>query len=296
VIPDLTSLSLFLKVVEARSISKAAEQSNIVLSAASRRISQLEDRFGTQLLHRRPGGAEPTLAGEELARHARRVLDDVAQLCIDMSGFESGAKGRVRLHANPSVMAQQLPAQLAAFSREHPEIEVELHEYKSTDVARAVREGAADVGIVTAGVASTDGLHCTPYGPDRMCVVVPRDHPLRARKVKFHEVLQYDLVCIAGSAPLVRLLTDGAARAGRAARSPIQVRGFESACRLIQAGHGIGVMSEGATAMFRGHLSLRLLRLDEPWAERQMVLCTLQEQVPAATRRLLAHLRNRHGC
>ncbi len=294
-LPDLTSLALFLRAVEARSISRAAEQSNIVLSAASRRISQLEERFGTRLLHRGPTGTEPTLAGEELARHVHELLANVSQLCVDMSEFETEAKGRVRLYANPSVMAQQLPQQLVEFGAIYPEIEVEVREHKSTDIARALRESAADIGIITAGVASTEGLHSTLYGPDRMCVVVPKDHVLKGRKVKFRQVLAYDLVCLAGSAPLVRLLTDGAADIGRTGRIPIQVRGFESACRLIQAGLGIGVMSEGAVSIFRRSMALRLIALDEPWAVRRMLLCTLHEQVPASSRRLIAHLRNRHA-
>lgn len=289
-IPDLASLALFLRVVETRSLSRAAEQSNIVLSAASRRISQLENRFGTQLLLRSPNGTEPTVAGKRLAEHVQGLLASVSQLCIEMAEFESRARGRVRLYANPSIMAQSLPSQLAEFQALFPEIQVEVREHTSTDIARALREATADVGIVTSGVTRTDGLHTTSYGPDRIGVIVRKDHPLKDVKVKFQQVLDYDLVCMAGSAPLVRILTDGAGNRNKL----IQVRGFESACRLIEAGLCIGIMSEGAVSIFQKTMNLRLLALDEPWALRQMLLCTLREQVPAASRRLIAHLKGRH--
>ena len=63
---DLTTLRLFAAVCDARSIARAAEQANIVGSAISKRLAQLEDTVGTQLLVRRRHGVEPTPAGESL--------------------------------------------------------------------------------------------------------------------------------------------------------------------------------------------------------------------------------------
>ena len=50
--PDPTSLALFVRIAETRSITKAAHACHIALAAASRRVSQLEDQFNVQLLYR----------------------------------------------------------------------------------------------------------------------------------------------------------------------------------------------------------------------------------------------------
>lgn len=288
-LPDLLTLSLFLKVVEARSISRAAEQTNIVLSAASRRISQLEDQYGVRLLHRIPGGVEPTLAGEALAAHVRKLLAGVEQIGADMSDYAAGDKGRVRLYASPSMIQQSLPDRLAAFAALHPAIKVEVREQGSSEVVRALREGAADVGIITSSVAA-EGLHCRPLRAEPMCAVVPKDHSLRGRTVPFEELLAFEFVGLEDSAAHMQMLFDAAAEAGRTLHVRAQVRSFESACRLVEAGFGISVLPEGAVQVFRRGMSLRLLRLREPWAPRQFLLCTPQEQVAAPARKLIAHL------
>jgi len=51
-LPDLVSLALFVRAVDTKSLSKAAEQSHIALAAASRRIALLEHRYGVKLLYR----------------------------------------------------------------------------------------------------------------------------------------------------------------------------------------------------------------------------------------------------
>src|SRR6478672_8383206 len=69
--PDLVSLALFIRVAELQSITKAAEASHIALAAASRRITQLEDQLGVQLLFRSARGVDLTPAGTTLLAHAR---------------------------------------------------------------------------------------------------------------------------------------------------------------------------------------------------------------------------------
>ena len=72
--PDLDSLALFLRAIEHGSLSKAAAESHMVLSAASRRLAILEGHLGVALLNRTSKGVTPTGAGESLAMHARQIL------------------------------------------------------------------------------------------------------------------------------------------------------------------------------------------------------------------------------
>ena len=71
---DLQSLRIFLTACEMRSMSKAAEHLNLALSAASRRVSILEQEVGAPLIVRRSHGIEPTAAGVTVMNYARDVL------------------------------------------------------------------------------------------------------------------------------------------------------------------------------------------------------------------------------
>src|SRR5437868_7017274 len=107
--PDLSTLALFVRIAETRSITKAAQLCHIALAAASRRIAQLEDQFGVQLLFRTAKGVELTPAGNAMLLHARETLSRIDAMRADLSDYSKGVKGMVRITANASALAQYLP-------------------------------------------------------------------------------------------------------------------------------------------------------------------------------------------
>ena len=70
---QIEDLRLFVRVVDSGSISKAANKLGIAKSAVSRRLSLLEERYGTRLIDRVPGVWEVTGTGYELYQRATRV-------------------------------------------------------------------------------------------------------------------------------------------------------------------------------------------------------------------------------
>ena len=286
--PDLVSLQLFQRAVELRSLSRAAELCHLSLSAASRRIAALEHHFQTPLLERAHSGVLPTPAGEALARHAQTLMRDVDLMQGDLSDYARGTVGRVRLYVNTSALSQDLPDRLAQWTRLHPDIKVDVQEVRSGRIVDAVREGVADLGLVTS--APVPDLRFEPYGHDRLCVVVPQRHTLKARAVRFEQLLAHEFVGLDNSAALTQAMKHAADAAGQFLRLRIQVQSFEAVCRLVAAGQGIAVMPEGAVAAFRHAMKLRFIRLTDDWADRPMHVCVKPGVLPAPTRRLLQFL------
>ncbi len=289
-LPDLTSLAIFLRAVEERSLSKAAETSHIALAAASRRIAILEARYRVPLLYRSARGVEPTPAGTALARHARELLLMAGKIDIELSDFAKGVKGHVRIEANTSAITQTLPGDLAAFATRFPDVKLELEENRSRDIAQSLREGKVDIGIVMDGTALA-GLVSHEYRTDQLIALVPRSHPLRARSVAFERVIRFDLVGLDSSAAMMRLLADAALALGQPLRLRMQVRSFEAVCKLVQAGMGIGILPEGAAANFAGPMGLRMIRLTDKWALRRMFVCVRDmDALPRVARELVMQL------
>jgi DNA-binding transcriptional LysR family regulator len=287
-LPDLDSITLFLRAVQMKSLSKAARASHISLSAASRRLALLEHQFSTTLLDRRHDGVVPTPAGEALARHARTLMQDVESMRADMSDYARGAVGKVRLQANISAMSQQLPDQLSRWAAKSPHVKVDVQEARSDQIVEAVRQGVADVGVVTA--EPTPDLRFEPYCRDRLCVVVPARHALRARKVAFADLLDHDFVGLDDSARTTQMMKQAATASGAFVRFRVQVQSFEAVCRLVGAGQGIGVLPKGAVDAFRPSMKLRLIDLTDEWANRQMYVCLKSGRVPAQVLRFVEHL------
>jgi DNA-binding transcriptional LysR family regulator len=75
VVPDLSTLDLFLSVAECGSLGEAGKRHGITQPAVSMRMTQLEREIGMQLLDRTRSGTRLTPAGTAVVGWARRVVD-----------------------------------------------------------------------------------------------------------------------------------------------------------------------------------------------------------------------------
>lgn len=292
---DLTSLQLFVAVCELGSIGRAAEREFIAASAVSKRLSDLEATLQTPLLYRHTRGVNLTPAGESLLHHARSVLFSLEKMQAELSEYAEGVRGHVRIHANISAIVQFLPEDLGAFTREHPQVKIDLEEHLSTEVIRAVQEGAADVGICHAGQANGHGLQSVPYRQDELVLIVPRGHALaRHRAVAFEDTLDLDHVGLHSNSSIYLAMREAAAAAGRTIRLRIHVTGLDAMCRMIHNGLGVGVMPRRAFELMHGVGDLECVGLTNPWASRAISLVARDfSTLPLTARLLVDHLRSR---
>ena len=178
---DPVSLRMFVAVCEERNIARAAEREAIVASAISKRIAALEDDVGVTLLKRGRRGIEPTPAGEAMLRQAREVLGLMERMRGELTEFASGAQGSVRVLASLSVLSESLPDDIAGFLAKNRTVRVSLEERVSSEIARGVREGIADLGVCW-DAGDLAGLATLRYRSDRLSVIVPATHELARRK------------------------------------------------------------------------------------------------------------------
>jgi DNA-binding transcriptional LysR family regulator len=270
---DLRDLELFVAVADAGSIARAAERSHTVASAVSKRISDLEESFGTSLLVRGAKGVELTAAGHALLVRARVLLHQAAQLDDEMRRHAAGARGYVRVFANISAIVEFLPGALVSFATDHPDIHVHLEEHVSSAIASAVADNCADLGIVSE-LPVIDGLTTVPFRNDELVLVVPAGHALSKRaSLNFAEIADQPFVGLHAGSSLHRLLTRAAVEAGSQLNWRIHVTSFDAACAMVAAGLGISIVPRAATSPYIRSLPLASIPLTDPWARRQLSLC-----------------------
>ncbi|MDM0072488.1 LysR family transcriptional regulator [Variovorax sp. J31P207] len=291
---DLTTLRLFVAVCEESSITRAAEREAIAPSAISKRIAETESTIGLPLLLRGGRGVSPTPAGLVLLEHARRILDSTGQLESELNDFASGNFGSVRVFANISSIVEFVPRDLSLFLAENPRIRVDLQERVSSDVAQGLREGQAELGIC---LNATDlwGLQQFPYGSDELKLIVHPGHRLAARdSVSFDEIMEFELVGLQTGSRMTTFLAGLAARKGRDLRYRTYVSTYEAACHLIAEDLGVAVLSAEAVRIPQTALGLKAIQIDEPWAQRRMVLCVQESKALSdVALKLFDHLRAR---
>ena len=294
---DLQTLRLFAAVCDQRSIARVAEQESIVGSAISKRLAQLEDTVGTPLLVRKRHGVQPTAAGQTLLEHARTMLDGAARIERDMGGYAAGLRGQVRILASVSAMAESLADDVAHFLKQpaHRNIQVDMEERVSPEIVRGVRDGTASVGVCW-DAADLGGLQARPYRSDHLCIVLPPGHPLAGRKsVRFEQTLDYEFVSLPINSAVQVMLQRAAARLGRTLIHRVIVTNFEAALRVVRAGLAISLVPREVAQQHTSY-GLRIIPLDEPWAQRRFVVCFRDAQALSPAAQLLVdHLAAQAG-
>ena len=288
---DLTDLRLFLTVVEQGSLTKGAAALNLALASVSERVSGMEAELGAALLQRSRRGVGPTAAGATLVRHARLVLAQVEQMRGALRPFGTGLRGRVRVLANTAALADFLPRQLCRFLAAHPDLSVDLDERPSAEIALAVAEGRADLGLA-ADITDLAALQTHLLAPDQLVVVVGQRHRLAAQaRIGFADIVGEPFVGMADAALEVDL-AERAARLGRQLDYRVRLRNVAKLGLLIEAGVGVAILSQASAAELAG-AAVAVVKLDEPWAARQLYLCArdftaLTPQAGALARQLMA--------
>jgi DNA-binding transcriptional LysR family regulator len=290
---DLIDLRLVLNVAEAASITHGAERSGMALASASERIRAMEDALGVPLFDRKRRGVSPTAAGAALVEHARLVMQQLERMRGELNQFAKGLRGRIRLLSNTAATLEFLPLLLGRFLAGHPHVDVDLDERTSSEIARAVAGGRADIGIVADVVDAASELETFPFADDRLVLVTPQRHPLgKRRQIAFGDALGHDFVGLPVGSALQEHLDGHAIRLGHRPKLRVRLPGFDAVCRVVESGIGIAVVSKVAADRCRRTMAIRAVPLTDPWAQRRLRICVRRlGTLPAHARSLVEHLR-----
>ncbi|MCY1408104.1 HTH-type transcriptional regulator CynR [compost metagenome] len=270
---DLTDLRLYLNILDSGNITAGAARSHLSLAAASARIRAMEASLGVEFLQRNRRGVSPTPAGDALARHARVLLQQAERLQQELAEYAQGVKGQVRLLCNTTAITEYLPELLADFLHSHPNLDIDLQELPSTRITHALRQGAADLGIVSDAV-DTDDLQTRPFRDDPLVLIMPREHPLaQATSVSFTDTLHHDYVGLNANSALAVYLEEQALHAGLRMQIRIRADGFDGVMRMVARGAGLAIVPLAAVERGSGGLPFKSLALQEPWGQRKLLLC-----------------------
>ena len=268
---DLTDLRLFVTVIEQGSLTRGARAINLALASASERVSRMEVALGAPLLERNRRGIRPTAAGDALVRHARLILGQVEQMRGELRNYAKGLKGQIRLLSNTAALAGFLPREIGRFLADHPDLSIDVRERPSAEIALALADGRADLGVV-ADITDLTALQTHAITRDQLVIVAGKKHRFKRKPpLTFAAIVDEPFIGLADGA-LETHLGERAARLGRQINYRVHLRSIEDVGLLAAADVGIAVMSEASVA----HLpvsELKVLTLTEPWANRQLYLC-----------------------
>lgn len=171
----------FLKVIEHRSFTTAAEELNYTQSAISQMINSLEKELGIKLFIRSKYGLQLTYEGTQLSPIIREIVNaenNLKKKCIELNGVKSGI---VRIASFATISGSILPGILKAFNRDYPNIIFELHQGYYREIENWVGKDVVDFGITN--IDDMRKFQCLKLFDDPLFTVLPIEHPLAGHAV-----------------------------------------------------------------------------------------------------------------
>lgn len=246
---------LFVRIVEAGSISAAARESGTPRETLSRHLSRLEARLGVRLLHRDTRRLVPTRAGEELYRRARPLVAAAVEAAAAVRTLDDTPRGLLRVSVPPG---GRLFSQLCvSFLDRYPEIQLEV--LSSSRFVDLVAE-RVDVAVRAGRIRDPSLVARKLWATDLVAVASPAYLAARGRPHTLDDLAHHD--CIlgyeAGARPEATWpTTDGGSVpvSGRLASNHLDLRH-----QAVLAGQGVAVLAQpfAADALATGALEVVL--------------------------------------
>ncbi|MCU4653040.1 hydrogen peroxide-inducible genes activator [Roseibacterium sp. SDUM158016] len=160
---------------------EAAESCGISQPSLSVQIKTLEEALGQTLVERGRGPVRLTLAGREVSRRGREMLD-AAQGILDLSvTLQSGLAGTIRMGTSATLGPYLMPHVVADLHRSHPDLRLYIREATPRDLMRQINDGHHDL-ILTQLPVPGAAFEVARLFREPILAVLPSDHPLAERE------------------------------------------------------------------------------------------------------------------
>lgn len=275
---DLRKLRYFAAVVEARSMSKAADRLHVAQPALSKSLRSLESDFGAELLKRSPQGVTATEAGARLYEHCQILFQQIDRAKLDVVRAVKRPSGLVAVGMPHSLMAVLALPLLKIATEKLPDVRVELKQEQSHALAAAARAKKLDFTLI-AQPRSAAGLTCQPLLTEELFFIEPRPKSRRSlgTPINFLEASERQYVL-----PTVGNGLRGYVESQFRARSlSLNVRYEIDAIALIPrcvvAGLGVSLLPGGCLQHNSAYRELLVRPFAEGGCRRTLTLCRSEE-------------------
>lgn len=279
---ELRELRLFRGVAEHGSFSLCAEHCGISQPALSRTIKLMEDRLGVRLFDRDTRTVALSSYGRHLLPIAERVLREVEAGLDSLDQLASGARGRIVVASLPSLSATVLPRAISAFRETAPDVEFELIDALSGDIAEAVIQGRADLGLALRPIKD-DLFNYEEIGLDLFGLVCREDDPMAVGpRVSWRDFEMRPFIAMASNSS-VRLMTDAAFVQVRSPVKPLyECSQMATVGALVLNGLGVSALPRLAMPLTAAS-GLVWRSLSQPSLKRSVGIITRRNQAVSPT-------------
>lgn len=196
---DTVKYEIFLKVLEHRNFSKAADELGYTQSAVSHSVSNLERSFGFKLLNRENNNISLTRAGIDVLPYIRNIVDAQNALDFSLVSYHEFGSGTLCIATIPSLAIHYFPELLSAFKKQYPKIHIVVIDGNYEEIEEMLAGGRVDFGFTS--IASSLPFKTINFFQESLYAVLPCGHPLAQKEtISLHD-LESETFIMPGEGP-----------------------------------------------------------------------------------------------
>ncbi len=196
---------MFVALIEAGSVSRAAQKLNLTQPAVSIALSNMEDEMGFRLFHRSKGFFVPTSEATLLHAEVQQGLFAISRIEQRVKEIQSGATGGVSIALNGVLAMNVMPELIAEFQLEYPNVNVEMRIHSSRQIASWVSSQQIDIGIIDAPVPVA-GLNAEFFHSECVCIMHKNDALAKKKIIEPQDLENRSVISITGDHTVDRQL------------------------------------------------------------------------------------------
>lgn len=189
---NMSDFATFFAVARNQSFRAAGDELGLSSSAISHSIKTLEQRLKIRLFNRTTRSVSLTEAGSNLYERLRPAFDEIQIMLDEMNDFRLTPTGTLKINAARVAARIFLMSLLVGFTREYPDIKVEL----TTDdsLVDIVQQGF-DTGVRLSCIVEKDMISVAIGPPVKLCVAATPEYFARYGKPRHpHDLLNHQCV------------------------------------------------------------------------------------------------------
>lgn len=268
----VNTLKVFVTVVEQSHFSKAGELLNLSQPGVSLHIRNLENEMGTKLLHRSPKQVRMTEAGTILYRHAKRILSHYEEAGREIRLLQHEVTGNIHIGASFTIGEYILPARLAEFAKQYPQVNLQVTIGNTEEIITSVRANVLDIGFIEGATEGAD-LTIIPYMKDEMIIIAPAGHPLAGSIMVDSGMLQDQTWVLREHGSGTRAFSDHFLQeSGIAVKRSYVFNSSQGVKEAVSAGLGLGMLSRWIVRKELAGGEISELRIRQKLLEREFLI------------------------
>jgi len=245
---DFYQLRSFCEIARQGSFTRAADKLFLTQPALSLQVRALEAELGEALFERAPNRLRLTVAGELLYGHAQVVLARLEVARGEISALQERLRGRLVLATSDTNCTYVLPGVLQDFRAAHPQVEIEIRNKMSPEVARLVLDHEVDLGLATLPVKHRD-LVTEELFTRQEVAICPPGHPLAEKKrTTLKQVVAHPLLALEQGSTSRRILEEVCRQEEVELRTAMDLGSIEVLKRFVEIGMGVALVPQVAVA------------------------------------------------